>query len=410
MRRVADVSNLAAALRQVVRNGGGPGIDTMTVDELKRWFQENWRMLAQSLLDGSYAPSGVRGVEIPKPSGGTRQLGIPTCKDRLVQQAISQVLTRRYEPIFSASSYGFRPGRSAHQALRQAAEYVREGYTYVVDLDLEKFFDTVCHDRLMWLLGTRIADKGLLRLIGKFLRAGMMQEGLVSQRTKGTPQGSPLSPLLSNIVLDELDKELEARGHRFVRYADDLIILVKSEAAAVRVEASITRFIEERMRLKVNRQKSRICRPYALNFLGHRILYGGGLGLSSESEARFKTKLREITRRNRGISLDALVKELNPVLRGWLAYFQHARMRVRLAALESWLRHRVRCFRLKQCKRAIGTFRFLRERRVPTWRAWILALSGKGWYRRAAAPQAHEAMNQQWFDEIGLFSLLANYG
>lgn len=410
MRRVADLSNLAAALRQVVQNGGRPGIDGMTVSELEHWFQRNWRPLSESLLDGSYEPEGVRGVEIPKPSGGTRQLGIPTCKDRLVQQAISQVLTKRYEPVFSERSYGFRPGKSAHQALAQAAAYVGQGYTHVIDLDLEKFFDSVCHDRLMWLLGTRIGDKRLLRLIGKFLRVGMMREGLVSQRTQGTPQGSPLSPLLSNIVLDELDKELEVRGHRFVRYADDVIILVRSEAAALRVETSITAYIEGRMRLKVNREKTRICRPYALNFLGHRILYGGSLGLSRESEKRFKAKLRSLTRRNRGISLGQLIQEVNRVLRGWLCYFQRANMRKRLARLESWLRHRIRQFRLKQCKRVIGIVRFLTERGVPRGRAWLLALSGKGWYRRAAAPQAHEAMNLRWFEEIGLFSLTANYG
>lgn len=410
MSRVADLSNLAAALQQVVQNGGSPGVDGMTVSELKDWFNQHYRSLQASLLQGSYQPEGVRGVEIPKPDGGFRQLGIPTCKDRLVQQAISQVLGKRYEPVFSAFSYGFRPGHSAHQALAQAAEYVRQGYCQVIDLDLEKFFDTVCHDRLMWLLGTRIADKRLLKLIGKFLRAGMMQEGLVSQRTKGTPQGSPLSPLLSNIVLDELDKELEARGHRFVRYADDLIILVKSKAAALRVQERITVYIEGRLRLKVNRHKSRVCRPYALNFLGHSLLYGGRLGLSRASEKRFKAKLRSLTRRNRGISLDRLVKEINPVLRGWLNYFRYARMRKRLAALESWLRHRIRCFRLKQCKRVIGIVRFLSGLGVPRWRAWILALSGKGWYRLAASPPSHEAMNLKWFAEIGLFSLTQNYG
>jgi len=409
MDRIADLSNLTTALGQVVSNGGSAGIDGITVTELRSWFNDHWRELQTSLLEGSYTPSGVRGVRIPKPKGGYRQLGIPTCKDRLVQQAISQALSWRYEPIFSTSNYGFRSGHNAHQALRKAAGYVAEGNKYVVDLDLEKFFDKVNHDRLMWLLGTRIGDRQVLVLIGRFLRSGMMQDGLISQRLQGTPQGSPLSPLLSNIVLDELDKELEVRGHRFVRYADDAIILVKSEEASKRVLRSVTDFIENRMHLKVNREKSRICRPQDLNFLGYSIQVDGGLGISQESLKRFKEKLRRITRRNKGVSLEQLIRGLNPVLRGWLNYFSLARMKKRLSRLESWLRRRIRCFRLKQCKRAIGIVRFLRSRGLVEWQCWILALSGKGWYRLANTPQASEAMNLKWFEQIGLFSLSANY-
>jgi len=409
MEQIADLSNLVTAMRQVVSNGGSAGIDGMTVAELKEWFTHHWQELQTSLQNGNYTPSGVRGVRIPKPKGGHRQLGIPTCKDRLVQQAISQALSRRYEPTFSTSSYGFRPGHSAHQALRQAAGYVAEGYKYVVDLDLEKFFDKVNHDRLMWILGTRIGDRRVLNLIGRFLRSGMMQDGLLSQRLQGTPQGSPLSPLLSNIVLDELDKELEVRGHRFVRYADDAIILVGSEEAAKRVQRSITDYIESRMLLRVNREKSRICSPWELNFLGYKILKDGGLGISQESLKRFKEKLRRITRRNKGVSLDQLIHGLNPVLRGWLNYFRLARMKKHLGALESWLRRRIRCFRLKQCKRSIGIVRFLRSRGLPEGRVWYIALSGKGWYRLANSPGANEAMNLAWFDLIGLFSLSASY-
>jgi RNA-directed DNA polymerase len=409
MERVSELSNLVAALRRVVQNGGSPGVDGMTVAELKDWFNQHGATLQRQLLDGSYEPSAVRGVSIPKPNGGQRQLGIPTCKDRLVQQAISQVVTKRYEPTFSPHSYGFRPGRSAHGALVQAGEYVGQGYRYVIDLDLEKFFDRVNHDRLIWSLSLRIGDKRLLKLIGKYLRAGMMQDGLVSQRVQGTPQGSPLSPLLSNIVLDELDQELEKRGHRFVRYADDVIVLVKSEEAAARVAESLTTFIEGRLRLKVNREKTRICPSHALNFLGHSILRSGELGLSRESEERFRKKLRQITRRNRGIALERLVQELNPVLRGWLNYFRMANMKSRLQTLESWLRRRIRCFRLKQCKRAIGIVRFLERWGVPSWRAWILALSGKGWYRLAGSPQAHESMNLKWFEQTGLYNLASNY-
>jgi RNA-directed DNA polymerase len=334
MEKIVDLSNLTTALRQVVNNGGSAGIDGMTVTQLKEWFSHHWQELQSSLLEGSYTPSGVRGVRIRKPKGGYRQLGIPTCKDRLVQQATSQILSRRYEPVFSTHSYGFRPGHNAHQALLQAAEYVAEGYNHVVDLDLERFFDKVNHDRLLWLVGTRIGDRRVLSLIAKFLRSGIMQDGLISQRLQGTPQGSPLSPVLSNIVLDELDKELEARGHRFVRYADDQIILVKSEVAAERVYKSITDFIENRMLLKVNREKSRIGRPQELNFLGYSIQLDGGLGISQESLKRFKQKLRRITRRNKGVSLGQLIRELNPVLRGWLNYFRLARIKKRMGLLD----------------------------------------------------------------------------
>jgi RNA-directed DNA polymerase len=409
MEKIADLSNLVTAMRQVVSNGGSAGIDGMNVTELKEWLNGHWQELQRSLTEGTYTPSGVRGVRIPKPKGGYRQLGIPTVKDRLVQQAISQVLSKRYEPTFSDSSYGFRPGRSAHQALKKAAGYVAEGYRYVVDLDLEKFFDKVNHDRLMWILSNRIGDKRVLKLIGKILRSGIMQDGLLSQRLQGTPQGSPLSPLLSNIVLDELDKELESRGHCFVRYADDMVLLIKSEKAAIRVAMSITDFIENRMKLKVNREKSRICKPWELNFLGYTVQYDGGLGISQESLRRFKAKLKRITRRNRGISLEQLVRGLNPVLRGWLNYFHLARIKKALRRLEGWLRRRIRCFRLKQCKRAIGIVRFLRSRGIAEKQCWLLALSGKGWYRLSNTPQAAIAMNLTWFDNIGLFNLCANY-
>ncbi|MEA1886313.1 MAG: group II intron reverse transcriptase/maturase [Bacteroidota bacterium] len=409
MDRIAELSNLTTALRQVVSNGGSAGLDGETVTELKEWFNHNWQRLQSSLLEGSYTPNGVRGVRIPKPKGGYRQLGIPTVKDRLVQQAISQVLSKRYEPIFSDNSYGFRPGRNAHQALQKAGEYVAEGCKYVVDLDLEKFFDKVNHDRLMWMLGTRIGDKRVLSLVGRFLRSGIMQDGLMSQRLQGTPQGSPLSPLLSNIVLDELDKELEARGHRFVRYADDQIILVKSEEAAKRVERSVTDYIETRMKLKVNREKSRICEPWELNFLGHNIHKDGGLGISRESLQRFKAKLRRMTRRNKGVSLEQLIQGLNPVLRGWLNYFKHARMKNALASLEAWLRRRIRCYRLKLCKRASGIIRFLRSRNLPDSRIWPLIGCGRGWYRIANIHASNEAMNLAWFYDIGLFSLSTNY-
>ena len=298
MEKIADPLNLSAALRQVVSNGGSAGIDGMSVKGLQVWFSTNYDRLSTALKSGTYHPEVVRGVQIPKPKGGYRQLGIPTARDRLVQQAIHQVLIRQYEPTFSENSFGFRPGHNAHQGLHRACEYVKEGYSHVVDLDLEKFFDKVNQDRLLWLLGTRIGDKSVLKLIGKFLRMGILQDGLVSQRVEGMPQGSPLSPLLSNIVLDELDKELEHRGHRFTRYADDLVIFTKSSASAKRVKRGIIGYIESRLHLKVNREKSRTCRPWSLNFLGHSILSDGKLGLSRESEQRFKAKIRTLTRRN----------------------------------------------------------------------------------------------------------------
>jgi len=409
MGKLVEPSNLVAAMRQVVSNKGSAGVDQMTVKELQLWMNTNWKTLQNQLINGTYQITPVREVEIPKAQGGSRKLGIPIVKDRMVQQAISQVLTKLYEPVFSDYSYGFRPNRSAHQALRMAGRYVAEGRDWVVDIDLEKFFDTVNHDRLMWLLSTRIGDKQLLKLIGKFLRAGVLKDGLTSQRTKGTPHGSPLSPILSNIILDELDKELERRGHRFVRYADDLIIMVNSESSAKRTLSSVSEFIEGRMRLKVNKTKSEIRKPYELNFLGHSILKDGQLGLSPTSEKRFKQKLKQLTCRNRGISLEKLIKELNPVLRGWLNYFKNAKMQKRMERITSWLNRRIRCFKLKQCKRALGIARWLKKLGVPWKRCWTTAGSSKGWQRLSMTPASHEAMNKRWFMSIGLYNLFENY-
>lgn len=287
---------------------------------------------------------------------------------------------------------------------------VAQGKNWIVDIDLAKFFDEVNHDRLLWQLSTRLGDRRVLKLIGKFLRAGMLSGGLTSQRVKGTPQGSSLSPLLSNIVLDELDKELERRGHSFVRYADDIIILVGSGSASARVMKSLSEFIETRMRLKINKEKSQIIRPYQLNFLGHSILKDGSLGLSRKGKQRFKAKLRQLTKRNRGISFEQLLGELNPVLRDWLNYFKYAKMRKHLSNIEGWLRRRLRCYRLKQCKRALGIARFLTKLNVPWNRSWTTAGSSKGWFRLSMTHAAHEGMNLKWFKEMGLYSLTANYG
>lgn len=410
MSDITDLKNLESALRKVISNKGSAGIDGMNVEELRKWFSSHYRELQHQLLTNTYQVTAVKEVIIPKPNGGKRQLGIPTVKDRLIQQAISQVLSKRYDPIFSDHSYGFRPHRNAHQALRKAGKYVAEGKDWVIDIDLAKFFDEVNHDRLLWQLSTRIGDKRVLKLIGKFLRAGMLSGGMTNQRVKGTPQGSPLSPLLSNIVLDELDKELERRGHCFVRYADDIIILVGSELSAERVMKNLSKFIENRMRLKINKEKSKIIRPYQLNFLGHSILKDGNLGLSRKSEQRFKAKFKTLTKRNRGISFERLISDLNSVLRGWLNYFKNARMKGRLRNLEAWLRRRLRCYRLKQCKRALGIARFLTNLEVPWNRSWTTAGSSKGWFRLSITHAAHEGMNLNWFKKIGLYSLTANYG
>ena len=409
MRAVADLSNLSRACRKVIQNGGAGGVDGMEVSELREWFSQHHEELRAQLLVGGYHPSAVRGVKIPKPGGGQRQLGIPTVIDRLVQQAIHQVLNPRYERIFSESSFGFRPGKGARQALRQAGDYVSEGYSRIVDIDLAKFFDEVNHNRLLWRLSTRVGDKRLLKLIHRFLKAGMLEGGLMGQRIKGTPQGGPLSPLLSNIVLDELDKELERRGHRYVRYADDLIVLVASDQSAKRVYTSLVTFIEDKLKLRVNRDKSEIRRSTELNFLGHGILFNGNLTLSAKSERRLKDKLRQTTRRNRGRSFCQVIEEVNGQLRGWLQYFRGAMMKKKLRALESWLKHRLRCYRLKQCKRAIGMFRLLFKLGVPRDRSWSTASNRRGWWAKSSTPAAHEGMNNEWFLSQGLLAIVLTY-
>lgn len=409
MSEVANLSNLSRACQRVISNGGSGGVDGMSTIELREWFSKNYKTLQGELLLGTYRPQAVRGVKIPKPKGGFRQLGIPTVVDRLVQQSILQVLSPRYERIFSDYSYGFRPGRSAHQALKQAGEYVAQGKRHVVDIDLAKFFDEVNHSRLLWLLSRRVGDSQLLKLIHRYLKSGLLEGGLLNQRLKGTPQGGPLSPLLSNIVLDELDKELERRGHNFVRYADDVIVLVGSKASAERVLISLVNYIEGDLGLLVNQEKSRLIRNWELNFLGHGINYDGSLLLSKSSESRLKNKLRRLSQRNAGKSFDEIVIKLNRLLTGWLHYFKYAKMKSKLIALGSWLRHRMRCYRLKQCKRALGMSRLLRKLGVPNNRSWTTAASRKGWWRKAATPAAHEGMNILWFAKIGLVDMVSTY-
>jgi RNA-directed DNA polymerase len=409
MERVASSANLNQAYKRVKANKGAPGVDGMTVQDLRPWIADNKDALVARLVRGGYRPQPVKGVEIPKPGGGVRLLGIPTVADRLVQQAILQVLQPILEPTFSASSFGFRPGRSAHDALAQAGRYVSEGHWVVVDLDLEKFFDRVNHDILMARLARRIGDKRLLRIVRRFLEAGMMSEGVCVRRWQGTPQGGPLSPLLANLLLDDLDKMLEARGHRFCRYADDVNVYVRSQAAGERVMASVAEFLRSRSHLQVNRSKSAVAPVGERKFLGHRLLPGGALGIAPESLARMKQRVRQITRRNRGVALGQVIAELNAYLSGWATYFRYARCKSQLCRLDKWIRRKLRCLRLKHCKRTKAQADFLQSLGVPEWRAWILALSGKGWWRKALSYQATEAMTLAWFRAQGLVPLLDHH-
>jgi group II intron reverse transcriptase/maturase len=409
MEKIADPLNLSKAYHKVLSNGGSGGVDGMTVKELQNWLGTNLVELQHQLLHGIYEPQAVRGVQIPKPNGSKRQLGIPTVTDRLVQQALHQLLSVDYERIFSASSYGFRPDKNAHQALKQAGMHIAAGKEYVIDLDLEKFFDEVNHHRLMWMLSTRIGDQRVLQLVHRYLKAGMLQDGLTEQGIKGTPQGSRLSPLLSNIVLDEQDKELEKRGHLYVRYADDVKIFVGSEQRAKQLRASITKYITGKLKLKVNEIKSRICKGYELNFLGHSILKDWSLGLSKASEVRLKDKVREITKRSGGISLEDMLRVLRTKLQGWLNYFRYARMSSKLEVIDGWIRRKLKCFRLKQCKRKTGIVRWLRKLGVEETLSWRTALSGKRWWRLSNSPALSIGMNKIWFAHQGYYSLSENY-
>ena len=409
MERIASSANLNQAYKRVKANGGAPGVDGMTVAALRPWIAENRERLIASLLDGSYRPQPVRGVEIPKPGGGMRQLGIPTVVDRLVQQAIAQVLEPILDPKFSASSFGFRPGRGAHDALRQAQKYVADGYGTVVDLDLEKFFDRVNHDILMARLARHIGDKRLLRIVRRFLQAGMMANGVCIERHEGTPQGGPLSPLLANLLLDDLDKELERRGHRFCRYADDCNIYVRSQAAGERVMTPVTAFLEKRLRLKVNQGKSAVAPVWERQFLGYRLRADGSLFIASKSIARVKERLRRITRRNRGIPLARMIAEVNAFTTGWVTYFRHIQSPSMLRDLDGWLRRKLRCVRLKQCKRAFAIAKFLQSNGASACGAWKVAKSGKGWWRLAHNPAVNFALDTEWFGQMGLVSLAHRY-
>lgn len=406
---IMSPTNLNQSYERVRSNGGSSGVDEMDIADLKKWLSQNGQDLIEQVLAERYKPELVLGVEIAKPGGGVRLLGIPTVKDRLIQQAIHQKLSLYYEPLFSESSYGFRPNRSAIDAVKQASEYISSGYEWVVDIDLKSFFDLINQDRLMQRLSKGIGDKRLLRLIRKYLRSGMLQGGLEQQRISGTPQGGPLSPLLSNIVLDELDKELEKRGHAFVRYADDFNIYVKSQASGERVLSSITRFIEGKLKLKVNQEKSGVRRCEQVKFLGYTIQPGGGIRIADKSIIRFKKKVIELTKRNRGKRLSKVIWELNIVLRGWVNYYRLANCWLPWRDLDSWIRRRLRCYRIRQCKRRYTIFKFLRSLGAEVRKAWNAIMYSGGWWNLSSKVVCQKVMNKQWFDNQNLYSLINLY-
>lgn len=399
------------ALQRVEKNKGSHGVDMMPVQNLRQHIVENWLSIKEAILKGTYEPMPVRRVEIPKPDGGVRLLGIPTVTDRLIQQAIAQVLSKVYDPTFSENSYGFRPNRSAHDAVRKAKEYIRDGHRWVVDMDLEKFFDKVNHDRLMGTLAKRIQDKPLLKLIRKYLQSGVMINGVVSSTLEGTPQGGPLSPLLSNIVLDELDKELERRGHKFVRYADDCNIYVKSKRAGLRTMASIQRFIEGKLRLKVNEKKSAVDRPWKRKFLGFSFTYHKEpkVRIAKESLKRMKNKVREITSRKMPYPMEYRIQKLNQYLMGWCGYFALADTKSIFLELDKWIRRRLRMCLWKNWKKPKTKIRNLIQLGVPQWQAYEWGNTRKSYWRISNSPILHRTLGNSYWRNQGLESLEARY-
>ncbi len=409
MEEVCESANLYQAVARVVANHGGAGTDGMSVEQLPPYVEAHGAGLCAQLLSGTYKPQPVKRVEIPKPGGGMRKLGIPTVVDRLVQQMVLQVLQKRWDPTFSEHSYGFRPKRSAQQAVAQAQKYIAAGQRWVVDLDLEKFFDQVNHDRLMARAAQRVADKRLLKLVRAFLRAGVMEGGLESPSEEGTPQGGPLSPLLSNLVLDELDRELEQRGHRFVRYADDVNIYVSSQRAGARVMASIGNFITKRLKLKINPAKSAVTRPWHSKLLGFSFTnrYQPKRRIAPKAIARCKQRLRELTQATRGISVTRMVGEVREYLQGWMAYFGFCQTPSVLDKLEQWLRRRLRNVYWQQWQNGRKRYDELRRRGVDPYQAKITAGSARGPWRLSKSPSLSQALPDRHFHLLGLPSLNA---
>lgn len=410
MEEVIERNNMAKALNRVERNQGAAGVDDMRADELRPYLKNQWPKIKEQLLNGSYRPKPVKRVEIPKPGGsGVRKLGIPTVLDRLIQQAIQQILTRIFDPEFSGSSYGFRPSRSTHQAVLQARKHVESGRRWVVDMDLEKFFDRVNHDILMARVARKVKDKRVLLLIRRYLQAGIMEDGLITESVEGTPQGGPLSPLLSNILLDDLDKELERRDLMFCRYADDCNIYVKSRRAGERILKSITSFLERKLKLRVNEEKSAVARPWERKFLGYSMTFHKSprLKVADVSVKRIRGKLKQAFRQGRGRNLGKFIEqELNPILRGWGNYFKLAEVRVTFEELDVWVRRKLRQILWKQWKRSYPRAVQLIKRGLTRDRALKSATNGRGAWWNAGASHMKEACPNNYFDQAGLISLL----
>jgi RNA-directed DNA polymerase len=408
---VFERENMQTALKRVESNKGAAGIDGMSVKDLRGYLKVHWLEVREALESGKYQPSPVRRVEIPKPDGGVRQLGIPTVLDRLIQQAIAQVLTPMFEDVFSPHSYGFRPGRSAHQAVQKSQEYIREGYDWVVDIDLGKFFDRVNHDMLMARVARVVKDKRVLKLIRAYLNSGVMVNGVVMDTEEGTPQGGPLSPLLSNIMLNDLDRELEKRGHKFVRYADDCNIYVKTERAGERVLKSVKQYLEKKLKLKVNPKKSKVERATRAKFLGFSFWKRKGeiyLRLANRTKERFAEKIRHLTKRTRSGKMEDIVSEVNRYTRGWIGYFRLATTASVYQGLDEWIRRRLRQMQWKRWKRGTTRYRELARLGVPRERAALGAVGTSPW-RMSRSPIIHEALNNAYWRSTGLESITERY-
>jgi RNA-directed DNA polymerase len=404
MQYVVSRENMLQAWKQVRANHGAPGVDDITVREFLSYAKAHWEGIKASLLNGTYHPDPVKRVEIPKDSGGTRHLGIPTVMDRVIQQAISQVLTSVFDPHFSESSFGFRPKRSAHQAVKKVVKDIQGGYRYAVDIDLEKFFDTVDHDVLMSRVSRRVRDKGILRLIGRYLRAGVVVNGRLNETSKGVPQGGPLSPLLSNILLDDLDKELERRGHRFARYADDLTLLVKSRRAGERVMASISRFLARKLKVTVNIDKSRVLKAEECCFLGFTFTHKR-LTVSEKALTRFKSELRRLTGRSWGVSMQRRYGEIRTYLQGWINYFGIALKYNDAVEMDHWLRRRIRMCYWKQWRRVRRRIGELIKLGAPRYQAILTGLSRKGYWHLAKTLSMNCGLGNEFLQRQGLTSI-----
>jgi len=410
LQQVVETENMHKAWAKVKSNKGAAGVDGRDIEETLVYLRKNWPTIRKKILEGTYQPQPVLRVTIPKPGGGVRQLGIPTLLDRLIQQAIAQVLAPFFEPHFSESSYGFRPGRNAHEAVKKARDYQKEGKRWVVDMDLKQFFDEVDHDILMSRIGRKVKDKNLKRFINAILKAGIQERENILSSDRGTPQGGPLSPLLSNIILDDLDKELEKRGHSFVRYADDCNIYVRSSKAGERVMQSLTKFVEEKLKLKVNREKSAVDRPWKRTFLGFSFTAekkNPRIRIPAKSIKGVKGNLKTLFRRGRGRNLKRFIQEdLNPVLRGWLNYFKLGEVKSYADEIDMWIRHHLRCNIWRQWKRTYTRYKGLRGRGLGKQRSWCSSQNGRGPWWNSGATHMNEAFKKSYFDGLGLYSLV----